>query len=311
MEYPQLYEVANTDNVSPPKREDISSATIDAKAQRRLPPPLKWHGGKHYLATKIVALMTPHLHYVEPYFGGGSVLLAKTPDGVSEVVNDIDGDLTHFWCVLQDGQTFERFRRILQATPFSEAEWNESHTNTTSSSDCVEAAVRFFVHCRQSLAGRRECFTSISRNRVRRGMNEQASAWLTAVDGLEPVHARLRRVVILTRPALDVIRQQDGPKTLFYVDPPYLHETRASRDAYGRFEMTRADHEELLKLLLRVQGKVILSGYPSELYETVLQNWHHHDFDLPNNAAGGDAKRRMCERVWMNCETVREGASCV
>src|SRR5207248_1650852 len=35
--------------------------------------PLKWHGGKHYLARRIVALMPRHLHYCEPFFGGGSV----------------------------------------------------------------------------------------------------------------------------------------------------------------------------------------------------------------------------------------------
>jgi DNA adenine methylase len=28
--------------------------------------PLKTHGGKHCLARKIVRLMPPHLHYVEP-----------------------------------------------------------------------------------------------------------------------------------------------------------------------------------------------------------------------------------------------------
>src|SRR5438105_14191987 len=92
----------------------------------RVSPPLKWHGGKWYLAPKIVALMPPHLHYVEPFAGGLSVLLAKNPEGVSEVVNDIDGDLTNFWRVLQGHDTFGRFVRRLEGTPFSEAEWNDA-----------------------------------------------------------------------------------------------------------------------------------------------------------------------------------------
>jgi D12 class N6 adenine-specific DNA methyltransferase len=58
-------------------------------ARDRISPPLKWHGGKWYLAPKIVALMPAHVHYVEPFAGGLSVLLAKDPAGVSEVVNDI------------------------------------------------------------------------------------------------------------------------------------------------------------------------------------------------------------------------------
>jgi DNA adenine methylase len=59
--------------------------------------PLKWHGGKRYLAKRLVAMMPPHLHYVEPFAGGLSVLLAKDPEGVSEVVNDLDGELSNFW----------------------------------------------------------------------------------------------------------------------------------------------------------------------------------------------------------------------
>ena len=53
--------------------------------------PLKWHGGKHYLASEIIALMPRHIHYVEPFFGGGSVLLRKPFEGVSEVVNHDPG----------------------------------------------------------------------------------------------------------------------------------------------------------------------------------------------------------------------------
>jgi DNA adenine methylase len=67
---------------------------------KTLTPPLKWHGGKHYLARRIVALMPRHTCYVEPYGGGLAVLLAKNPEDVSEVVNDLHGGLTHFWRVL-------------------------------------------------------------------------------------------------------------------------------------------------------------------------------------------------------------------
>ncbi len=226
-------------------------------------PPLKWHGGKHYLARKIVELMPQHIHYVEPFAGGMAVLLAKNPHGVSEVVNDLDGRLTNFWRVLQRRESFEKFQRIVQAIPFSEVEWRESRTWTAElgPDQPIHDAVSFFVECRMSLAGRQDCFAPLSRTRTRRGMNEQASAWLRAVDGLPAVHARLRRVVILNLPAIDVIRGQDGPDTTFYLDPPYLPETRSAPDVYA-CEMTEADHRQLLELLLSVKGKVLLSGYP-------------------------------------------------
>jgi len=91
-----------------------------------VPCPLKWHGGKHYLAARIVVPMPPHLHYVKPFASGLAVLLAKNPDGVSEVVNDLDGDLLNFWTVLADEAMFSQFHRRIEATPFSEAHWYET-----------------------------------------------------------------------------------------------------------------------------------------------------------------------------------------
>jgi len=266
--------------------------------------PLKWHGGKHYLARQIVELLPPHTHYVEPYAGGLAVLLAKSANG-SEVVNDLHRDLTLFWRVLQDEALFRRFRRRVHAVPFSEVEWQEARdalenqpTRETSEM-MVERATRFFIFCRQSLAGRCQSFSAISRNRVRRGMNEQASAWLSAVAGLEAVHQRLQRVVILHRPALEVIRSEDAPTTLFYLDPPYLPDTKTSK-AFGPLEMTREQHGELLDTLVGLRGKVVISGYPSKLYDDKLRRWQRFSFRVPNHAASGSMKRDMTEVVWCN-----------
>jgi DNA adenine methylase len=269
------------------------------KAEGILRSPLKWHGGKHYVAKRIIALMPPHTHYVEPYAGSLAVLLAKDPEGVSEVVNDLNEDLTNFWMVLQTSSGFERFKRIVEAVPFSEWCWQDAVDYP--GREPLERAVRFFVHCRQSLAGRMDTFAPLSKNRTRRGMNEQAAAWLSAVEGLTEVHARLKRVVILNRPATLVIEQQDGPNTLFYIDPPYLHDTRTSTDTYGPYEMDLDAHSKLVNLLREVKGKVMLSGYQDELYHILeLLGWKRHAFDLPNHAAGGRNKRRMTECVWCN-----------
>lgn len=265
-------------------------------SQDSLTQPLKWHGGKHYLAKRIIPLMPPHTHYVEPYFGGGSVLLNKDPDNVSEVANDIHGDLTNFWRVLQSPNDFAIFQRIIDAVPFSQIEWEESKDLTN---DKIQLAVRFFIRCRQSRAGKFDCFATLSRNRLRRRMNEQASAWMTAVEGLPAVAARLRRVVILNDDAVDVIRRQDGEHTLFYLDPPYLHETRATEGDY-EFEMSLDQHIKLIETIFQCQGKVLLSGYPNDLYDRELRSWRHSDFQIDNKASSAKQKRIMTERVWMN-----------
>ena len=111
--------------------------------------PLKTHGGKHYLAQKIIALMPPHTHFVEPYAGGLAVLLAKSCEGVSEVVNDLDGNFTNFWQVLQDEGLFARFQRRVQAIPFSEVEWHKAKQALDAAEDQVERR-----SCSLSCAGR-------------------------------------------------------------------------------------------------------------------------------------------------------------
>jgi DNA adenine methylase len=275
--------------------------------------PLKWHGGKGYLAPKIIALMPRHVHYVEPYFGGGAVLLHRDPadksmwlpphKGVSEVVNDLNGELMNFWRVLQHPHMFNKFQRLMQGTPFAEPEWIKAALMLGEKElvDDLNRARYFFVACRQSMSGRMKDFTPLTRRRVRAKMNEQASAWLSAVEGLPAVHERLKGVVILNRDALDVIRQQDGPDTLFYLDPPYLHETRATTGEYEH-EMDEEAHNSLLCRLSDIQGKFILSGYRSALYDAWAKNfrWHRIDVDIPNNAAAGKKKRRMTECLWLN-----------
>src|SRR5262249_3629389 len=157
----------------------------------------------------------------------------------------------------------------------------------------------FFIDCRQSRAGGMQGFTSITQNRTRRRMNGNVSEWLGAVDGLPAIAARLQRVVLENKPALEVIRREDTPHTCFYCDPPYLHATRTATDAYAH-EMTEADHQEVLDTIRQCQGKVLLSGYPSDLYARELASWNRHTFDLPNHVAGGETKRRMSECVWCN-----------
>ncbi len=277
---------------------------------------LKWHGGKAYLANWIVSLMPPHLNYVEPYFGGGSVLFARNPDderlwlaphkGVSEIVNDLDGRLSAFWSVLACEVQFPRFLRIVEAMPFSGVLWEECRAileYPVACDDEAAAAAYFFVLNRQSLAGRMKGFTGITRTRLRRGMNNEVSAWLSAIEGLPAVHDRLKRVLILPpQSALDVIRKMDSPETLFYVDPPYLHETRATTTEYGVCEMDDAAHLELLRALRDIQGKFLLSGYRSPVYNHFAgaSGWQRHDKQIVNQASGAKVKEVKTECVWTN-----------
>lgn len=262
--------------------------------------PIKWHGGKYYLADTIIKLMPPHKHYVEPYAGGLAVLFRKSGHGVSEAVNDINKSIANFYRVLRDKSKFEEFSRIVQLTPFHEEEFKESRIGDSSHMD-VEMAVKFFIKCRQSRQGLGKSFATLSKSRTRRGMNEQVSSWLSSVDGLKDVHDRLRKVVIFSRDALRVIESEDSEHTLFYCDPPYLEETRSAFGQY-EYEMIYEQHKELLSALGSISGRFILSGYKSPLYNSWAKEngYNRMDIKTVKHSSGLGLKSMATECLWYN-----------
>jgi DNA adenine methylase len=225
---------------------------------------------------------------------------AKDPEGVSEVVNDLDGELTNFWSILKDQSAFENFKRQLESTAFSEVEFDKAAENDPNDSP-VDRAVKFFIRCRQSRQGLKKDFATLSKNRTRRGMNEQVSSWLTAINGLPEIHERLKRVVILNEDATTVIRREDSPNTLFYLDPPYVHETRVTTKNYV-CEMSTEDHKKLLAALAEIQGKFILSGYRNDMYDEFAEKhgWQRVDREIDCKASSAKEKPKRIESLWMN-----------
>src|SRR5262249_25233560 len=148
--------------------------------------------------------------------------------GVSELANDLNGHLMTFWRVLQDPALFKRFQRRVTLTPMARSEWETAHAHEYGT-DPVADAIAFFIDCRQSWSGAMKGFTAVTRNRTRRRMNGNVSEWLGAVDGLPEIATRLQRVLIENKPALEVIQREDLPTTCFYLDPPYMHETRTTK----------------------------------------------------------------------------------
>ncbi len=78
-----------------------------------------------------------------------------------------------------------------------------------------------------------------------------------------------------------------------YCDPPYLHETRLKKKIY-KHEYTKNDHIELLNVISKVPCNVMISGYPSELYDDILRDWIF--LEIPGSSHIG--KRE--EGVWLN-----------
>lgn len=266
--------------------------------------PIKWHGGKGAFAGKlskwIISHMPPHRNYVEPYFGGGSVLLHKDPIGINEVANDMHREMMAFWSVLSSDVLFQEFCRLCESTPFSEEVFNSSKSAPLFENR-VQTAHRFFVRARMSRQGLMRDFATPVKSRLRRGMNEHVSSWLSAVDGLPDVHSRVRRVAMLCDDAENVIRKWDHEDTLFYLDPPYLLSERSSGGEYEH-EMSVEDHAMLLNQLSSLSGSFILSGYDSSLYSEFAERfgWRSERLEIANNASSKKSKDRKTEVIWMN-----------
>jgi DNA adenine methylase len=259
----------------------------------KLRPAIKTHGGKNYLARRIVSHFPPHDSFVEACLGGGSVLLNK-PRCVREVANDLNVGLIAFYEVLRD-RTQELLEH-LEGLPYTEEvfAWSKEPSQTDGP---IEAAVRLLVRNRFSRGGLGEDFAWS--DRLRGGRPGDLNAWETIKQELPRIARRFCGVELRCQDELEVIRELDGRGVLHYVDPTYLPSTRTARNTY-EYEMTEADHVRLLEVITGCRGMVIISGYPSRLYDEALVGWERVKFNMPNHAGQGRTKQRRTEVLWLN-----------
>lgn len=254
-------------------------------------PALRWHGGKWLLAPWIIENLPAHRVYVEPFGGAASVLLRK-PRSYAEIYNDLDSDVVNFFRVLRSDRATELVE-ALRLTPFARDEFTDAYDH---SPDPVEEARRLVIRSFMGFGSdgfNRDRPTGFRANSNRSGTTP-AHDWINYPDALERIIARFSGVCVENRPAIEVMQQHDGPETLHYVDPPYMHETRESEHRY-RHEMDAAAHGEMLEAIRDLKGVVVLSGYPSPLYESALRNWKRIE-----RSALADGARPRTEVLWIN-----------
>lgn len=263
--------------------------------------PLNYHGGKTKLARRILELAPPHTHYTEAFFGGGSVLFTKNPENVSESVNDLDGELTNFWRVVANPSLFGDFFRVCRLLPLSQVEFDDAKADARyyHAKREIDQAVRFWVRHRMSRQGLGKSYRTPTK-RLRRGMNEQVSGYLSAVDGLAEAANRLMRVEIRCMDFEEYLREYDHATAWHYLDPPYLPETRIVKSAYKQ-EMRYEDHVRLLECLTGLKGRFTISGYDSELYQDFANHhkWQRHEIKTSKSSSSKNKKPKALEILWI------------
>lgn len=123
------------------------------------------------------------------------------------------------------------------------------------------------------------------------------------VDRMAAAARRLHHVTLESRPALELIdRYGADADVLLYVDPPYLGSTRSNDRAYRHELMTDTEHRDLATALRRCRAGVVLSGYPSDLYDLELYpDWHRTTF-RSGTGQGADGWSNRTEVLWTNRE---------
>lgn len=261
-------------------------------------PVIRYHGGKFRLAPWIIQHFPPHSVYVEPFGGAAGVLLRK-PRSAGEVYNDLDGDIVNLFRVLQNADTRAALIERLVLTPYAREEFELAWIPTD---EPIERARRTVIRAQMGFgsAGATKGVTGF-RIDCRRAYGTAQQLWAAYPQQIAAIGQRLTGVLIENRPAIDVMLGQDSAETLHYVDPPYLHSTRvcdAASRRYYRHEMSDEQHIELLETLVELRGLVLVSGYPNELYSSVLTGWTVASTTAQISAGRGTGIRTEC--LWLN-----------
>jgi DNA adenine methylase len=294
-------------NITSKRRNGRKYSPLALNAKKHKIIAFGWYGGKFSHLDWLLPLLPKCHHFCEPFGGSAAVLLNREPSPV-ETYNDLDGEVVNFFRVLRNQKS--KLVKAIGLTPFSREEFAiacEINPNVNS----LERARRFYVRARQVRTGLAQT-ASLGRwanckNTSRSGMSGVISRWLGAVEALPEIAERLLRVQIENRKAKEVIKLYDAPGTLFYCDPPYVHETRGDNKAY-EYEMTDEEHRDLAIILNQVKGKVALSNYDCQLMNELYTSnrWFKTIGPVKTNHS---TKGKRCEVLWTNYDPKKIGRS--
>lgn len=277
---------------------------LDIPAPAKDCTPLSYYGGKLRDADWVISQFPPHEFYVEVFGGGAAVFFAKKPSA-NDIYNDF-GNVAIFWRVMQNWS--EELYQKLYWSPYSRDEfdmcantwedWARKSKETGEKEDYIEFARRWYITVSLSYSHREDDKSFKLAVQVNNGRG-----FANHVDGIPYVAERLRSSIIEHCHFRDCLRLYDRPGTLFYMDPPYLPETRVSNGTYRR-EMTVEEHIEMLEMVTspKFQAQCIISGYDSDLYNSYLKDWRIVRKTMPSaiqNRSQLDGRAMRTEVLWI------------
>jgi len=263
-------------------------------------PPFAYYGGKIGMARRLAALLPPHRTYIEPFFGSGALLFAKSP-ATCEIINDLDANVVTFFRVLRDRT--DELIDVCALSPHARAEYQSADLDCEL--DDLERARRFWVRVNQSFAKTAGRQTGWSVTTAR--SQSVPGSILGRISRFAACAERLMHCSVECCDAADLVSRLATPDTAVYVDPPYLASTRRGRDRqrpadYLHDMGDEESHHRLAEVLHATPAAVLLSGYPSDLYEDLYGDWPRIETPVMVHASNAvtAARGERTEVVWSN-----------
>lgn len=245
--------------------------------------PITYYGGKQKLAATILKLIPEHKLYCEPFIGGAAIFFAKPPSLV-EVINDTNSEMINFYRVVQnDFVSLEKEVRITLHSRKSFRAASVIYNNPDMFSD-IKRAWAVWCLAAQGFAGLMDGSWGydVAKNTTTKKISNKRSSFT------EEYAIRLQNVQIECTDALRIIRSRDCKEAFFYCDPPYFNSDCGHYDGYSI-----EDFENLLKLLASIDGKFLLSSYPSPILKQYAKanGWHQIEIKQAVSVAHNNSKK--------------------
>lgn len=243
-------------------------------------------------------------------FGGSGVVVLNHPNkgrGMNEIYNDVNGNVCNLFRVLRDREKAEELAELIALTPFSREEKYDcwEHYKNPELTD-VERARMYLVVMKQGFFGTEDgswsvvvCMDGLNANRVMLRFNKYPSIILSLID-------RMKEIGIENYSYNKILKIYNKPEVFMYCDPPYYKPSCKTSGTHYRDEFTHDKHVAFLAQAKDLCCKVMISGYPSELYDTELKDWYRVEKGKFTSSAAGKNKvadgkaPKATEVLWMN-----------
>ncbi|MGL4956569.1 MAG: DNA adenine methylase [Bacteroidales bacterium] len=252
--------------------------------------PITYYGGKQTMLKHILPLIPKHNLYTEAFAGGAALFFAKEPAKV-EVINDLNNELINFYrTIVSDFDALKlKVDETIHSRRLHEHAWYIY--NQPAFFSATDRAWSVWVLSKMGFAGQISSSFGFDKST---GQKQRTIAFAKQ-NFNESLKVRLEHTTVERDDALRVIKRYDTADAFHFVDPPYV----GSNMGHYSGMFNEENLKELLRLLVNIKGKFMLTMYPNSIIESFVKEhgWQIHAVNRTVTACKASARRKQEE--WM------------